>query len=244
MKLFYKSVLTVIFIFSLISAKAELNLQSTTKYCLVSSYKNFTDTTCLEDDRSTTSGNFCYGFNKRVPAKALQEWYFIPVTGSPTQYYIRNAGNRCYISATPVEDSNDYFYVTRSALKSDVNPWTVTELDNGQVVLSCMDDYGVTYYLHASDTTKTPPLFYNVKLCKDSRFAWTVQEAATLDAIQAVHTSGPINISVSGHRIFVSGTKRYRILNLAGINVTNVNELTAGIYFVLADGKITKTIIK
>lgn len=241
-----KILFSLLFLFAIVGAKAEINLNSTTSYCILNGYKGFTTNICLRDDVYAANSLFHYSFVEREAANSKQEFNFTPVSGDETgtQFYIRCAGTHYYLSAQTNIADNNFYYPSQFITKSQAKPWTLTDLKNGQFTISCVDDYGVTFYLHASDTTTTRASFTNIKLCKNTRFAWTVQEASTLDAIQAVKSTNNAEVSVEGSQIKVTGTKDYRIYTLSGLEVTSLKALAPGFYLVRLPEKTVKVNIE
>ena len=223
-----------------------INLNTDSSYCIVNGYSSFTNI-CLQSNQTTeNTTNFKYTFAKREPGNTAQEWQLIPVTGDTSSFYIRNVQTHYYINALP-QSGGSYYYTSPIISKLYAQPWTITELTNGQVLISCLDSYDIRYYMHATDTTSgTMPPFRSIRLSQNSRFAWNIILAgdSLINGITNVIYGNNIKVTTLDNQIIVTGTDNYRVFDLQGINITSQKYFAKGIYLVATKEKTFKVSIK
>lgn len=220
-------------------------IEESTEYYICSAYSKFTDI-CLQDDKATSAATpFIYSYNKKSEDKNnSQLWTFIHASDTDsTLFYIKNSRTKLYLSATITMQGNSWRWGSYS--KTSAKPFTLTDLGNGQFTLSALDEYGVRYYMHATDTTTTTPTFRNIRLCVNSRFAWYLQKYESPTIVHSLNNKKyQPNVSVLDHQIIVSNVPTYSIYNINGQEINAEKKVLPGIYIVKGNNFQRKVIVQ
>jgi len=217
-----------------------------TNYVIFNSYSKFSDI-CIQDDRDSPDANpYYYSYTRRDTANLRQEWIFIKSAKDSTQYYIRNAQTKLYLNGS-CEPIGNFYRAGQEITRANASTWKMTPIKGtDQVEISCQDAYGVSFYLHASDTLYAPATYKDNFMNKNSRFAWRIVAVSKTDSTASGIKSPvtePYNVHVANRRIIVSGTRNYNIYDTNSRDVTNRRQLTPGIYIVRIEKNIIKKII-
>jgi hypothetical protein len=86
------------------------------------------------------------------------------------------------------------------------------------------------------------PQEYEAKNAKDSGFAWLFRKISDDNAINA-QSEDALKISVMNGQIFVN-SENYTVTTIHGSAVKKNASLPSGVYFVTANGKTSKVLVK
>ena len=233
---------------TLFSAQATDILEKT-DYRLVNAYTK-AGNLCLQDNRNGLNAtDFIFSYAERDTTDDTQVWQFIKDANDPSLYYLRNKATRRFLSAE-LESRGNLFKLRSQNTKTNAKPWTVTEITNGQLLFSCVNEYGVRYYIHATDTTTLttnyPKFLTNPIGNRNTRFAWILEPVdATPDAIQSVlQQNHEVKVSVLDRHIVVANDEDYRIYDAHGAQLDKEQALQPGIYIVFTRQQTFKVIVK
>ncbi|HAE24517.1 MAG TPA: hypothetical protein DCG33_04185 [Prevotellaceae bacterium] len=217
-----------------------------TNYVIYNSYSKFSNI-CIQDDRSTPNTNaYYYSYCQRDTTNLRQEWTFIKSKNDSTQYYIRNVQTKFYLNGS-CEPIGNFYRAGQEYTRSNASTWKIKPIKGtDQVEISCQDPYGVSFYLHASDTLYAPATYKDNFMNKNSRFAWRIvavnKSDSTASAI-ASPTAESYQVHVTNRQINISGTHNYNIYDANGCDVTYQRQYAPGIYIVRIEKDIIKKII-
>ena len=245
MKIYFRSLLLLCLPLLAVQAQAQDYPEANNIYRIMrarSSYSKY----CIEDMNRVVASITKYQVVPYEMDNHYQEWAFTPVPDKTDVYKIRNRLSGYYL--TPEVKTVDclkgtYGFVLGTKNAKDMIEWDVTPIEDGQVIISSIDQHGVRRYLCASDTTYAPTVISSIKQAKGSRLAWRLVDASLDPAGIGTAKTGKIHVSVLDGKIIVAGTDRYRLYDVQGRQLDPEKRLNKGTYIVTAAGDSHKVII-
>lgn len=212
-----------------------------TYYRILSAKPAFADC-CIQDNSGNNNGSDDFLITAVNASSLLQQWELIP-NEDTTAYYIRNRVSKRYIGTSSVLTGK--FYWTQNTISLALNPaWTMIKLKESQVALRTVDEFGVSRFLNAADTTANmPDRISSISYKQNTGFAWIIEDASSSPS-GVRDLSKDIRVSVVGRQIMVSGTTDYRVYDSSGSIVSEASALERGFYIVLAEDEAFKIFIK
>ena len=213
--------------------------QTEKTYYRIMSAKSEFKNKCIEDHTNILNGTDDFIINDWEAGNLKQEWELIPNSDS-TSFYIRNRNSRRFIGNTTSIVNDKFFYTQNSITQSSSPTWTLTTLNNGQILISTQDPYGATRFLNATNTSRNPERIYILNNAQSTGFAWYIIDASIDPTAVKDVAESPIKVSVINRQIIVSGSREFSVFNLLGQPVPTDRELIDGIYLVKVKDRIFK----
>ena len=213
--------------------------QTEKTYYRIMSAKSEFKNKCIEDHTNILNGTDAFIINDWEAGTLKQEWELIPNSDS-TSFYIRNRNSRRFIGNTTSIVNDKFFYTQNSITQSSSPTWTLTTLNNGQILISTQDPYGATRFLNATNTSRNPERIYILNNAQSTGFAWYIIDASIDPTAVKDVAESPIKVSVINRQIIVSGSREFSVFNLLGQPVPTDRELIDGIYLVKVKDRIFK----